>query len=292
MEVMPIHPAPPLDLAGLIEGYRQTVQAVIDLGHSCTPEDFTAPTSCPGWSLQDHIAHVAAVEHYLDGGDNPDLDVSGLEHVQHEFAAWMEQGVEARRGQPGAEIVAELETLLHNRLATLSDPSLQLDSQVRAPMDSTMKLSSLLKLRHQDIWTHEQDIREVLGRIGNLDTPAAATFVNGLVRHFARLVADVPMADGQTVILESTGPVTARMGVRASNEDGKITHHSLFTGESESGMGQSVHSETDPTTTISMSTEALSRRAAGRRETGDTAYSVVGDEELAARVLDAIAFTP
>ena len=290
---MPIHPAPPLDLAGLIEGYRQTVQAVIDLGHSCTPEDFATPTSCPGWTVQDHISHVAAVEHYLNGGENPDVDVSWLDHVHHKFAAWMEQGVQARRERDGAEVVAELETLLHNRLATLSDPSLALDSQVRAPMESTMKLGSLLKLRHQDIWTHEQDIREALGRIGNLDSPAAATFVNGLVRHFARLVHEVPMADGQTVILESTGPVTARMGVRASHDEaGEVTHHSLFTGESESGMGEAVHSETDPTTSITMSTEALSRRAAGRRTTADTAYSVVGDEELAIRVLDAIAFTP
>lgn len=289
---MPIHPAPPLDLAGLIEGYRQTVQAVIDLGHSCTAEDFAAPSSCPGWTLQDHISHVAAVEHYLNGGENPDVDVSWLEHVHHAFAAWMEQGVQARRGQTGPEVVAELETLLHNRLATLADPSLTLDTQVRAPVEGTMRLSSLLKLRHQDIWTHEQDVREVLGRIGNLDSPAAATFVNGLVRHFATLVRDVPMGDGQTVILESTGPVTARMGVRASHEDGQITHHSLFTGESESGMGQSVHSESDPSTTITLSTEALSRRAAGRRATADTTYTVVGDEELAVRVLDAISFTP
>lgn len=290
---MPIHPAPPLDLAGLVEGYRQTVQAVIDLGHACSVKDFTAPTSCPGWSVQDQISHVAAVEHYLNGGENPDVDVSWLEHVHHQFAAWMEQGVQARRGLSGSEVVAELEVLLHNRLATLADPSLTLDTQVRGAMDSTMRLSSLLKLRHQDIWTHEQDIREALGRIGNLDSPAAATFVNGLVRHFATLVRDVPMADGQTVILESTGPVTARMGVRAGHdESGTLIHHSLFTGETESGMGHAVHSGSDPTTTISMSTEALTRRAAGRRATADTAYSVVGDEELAVRVLDAIAFTP
>lgn len=290
---MPIHPAPPLDLAGLIEGYRQTTQAVIDLGHSCSVKDFAAPTACPGWTVQDQISHVAAVEHYLNGGENPDVDVSWLEHVRHRFGTWMEQGVQARRGLTGTEVVAELEILLHNRLASLADPSLTLESQVRAPMDSTMRLSSLLKVRHQDVWTHEQDIREALGRIGNLDSPAAATFVNSLDRHFAELVRDVPMADGQTVILESTGPVTARMGVRASHDEtGSVTHHSLFTGESESGMGQTVHTEGDPTTTITLSTEALTRRAAGRRTTVDTTYAVVGDEELAVRVLDAIAFTP
>lgn len=295
---MPIHPAPVRDLAGLIEGYRQTTQAVIDLGHSCSAEDFARSTSCPGWTLQDHIAHVVAVEQYLEGGENPEVDVSHLPHVRHEFAAWMEQGVEARRGRPGPEVVAELEEALAARLATLTDPELTLDTEVQAPMGRTMRLSSLLKLRQQDIWVHEQDIREVLGRLGDLDSPAAVTFVNGLVTHFPTLMGGVELADGQTVILESTGPVTARTGVRVGRgEDGEITHHPLFTGENvpgESGDDPSSppHSEGDPTTTISMSTEAMTRRAAGRQATADSAYTVVGDEELAVRVLDAIALTP
>lgn len=290
---MPIHPAPPRDLAGLIEGYRQTVQAVLDLGHACSPEDFAAPTSCPGWSVQDHIAHVAAVEHYLEGGENPEVDVSHLAHVHHEFAVWMEQGVQARRGLPGAQVVAELEGLLQKRLATLANPDLTLETEVRAPQASTRRLGGLLKLRLFDVWVHEQDLREALGRLGNLDSPAAALFVKSLVNQFAHLVSSVEMVDGQTVILESTGPVTARTGVRVSHDEhGEATYHQLFTGESESGMGTSVHSEDDPTTTISMSTEALGRRAAGRRSTGATAYSVVGDEALAVRVLDAIVLTP
>src|SRR5699024_2673084 len=129
---------------------------------------------------------------------------------------------------------------------------------VRAPLDSTMRLGSLLKLRLNDIWVHEQDIREALGRIGDLDTPAAATFVKAIVRSFPQLVAQVPLEDGQTVILESTGPVTARAGVRVSHDaSGERSDHVLFTGESESGMGQAVHTEDDPSTTISLSTEAL-----------------------------------
>ncbi|WP_109472481.1 maleylpyruvate isomerase family mycothiol-dependent enzyme [Ornithinimicrobium cavernae] len=290
---MPIHPAPPHDLSGLVEGYRQTLQAVIDLGHGCHPEDFARPTTCPGWSLLDHFSHIAAVEHYLDGGENPEADIDGLEHVRHEFGGWMERGVAARRGLAGSVVVAELETLLHNRLATLADPELTLETEVRAPADSTRRLGSLLRLRLQDIWVHEQDIREALHRMGDLDTPAAASFVDGVVRSFPRLVEQVPMADGQTVILESTGPVTARTGVRVSHDEaGAATYHQLFTGESESGMGEAVHSEDDPSTTISLSTEALTRRAAGRRPTHATAYSVVGDEELAERVLEALVLTP
>lgn len=290
---MPVHPTPPRDLSELTEAYRQTMQAVIDLGQGLTAEQFTLPTSCPGWDLKDQFSHIAAVEYFLDGGDNPDVDVSGLEHVRHEFGEWMERGVQARRGTPGEQVVAELETLLHNRLATLANPDLSLETEVAAPPASTMKLASLLKLRLNDIWTHEQDIREVLGRLGDLDSPAAATFVKAIVLSFARLMHAVPMVDGQSVILESTGPVTARAGVRVSHDEaGQATYHSLFTGESESGMAPAGHLEADPSTTISLSTEALTRRAAGRRPTSETTYTVVGDEELAARVLDALTFTP
>lgn len=290
---MPIHPAPPEDLAGLAEGFRQTLQSIIDLGHECTEEDFAAPTSCPGWSLQDHFAHIAAVEHYLNGGENPEVDVSGLPHVQHEFGTWIEQGVEARRGRPGAWVVAELETLLHNRLASLSDPDLTLDDEVRAPRETTMPLRTLLRLRLNDIWTHEQDIREVLDRIGNLDTPAAASFIDSLSRLFGRQLEGIGLPEGHTVILESTGPVTARMGVRfGRDEDGALTRHRLFTGAAESGVGTVSHHEDDPTTTISLSTQALARRAAGRTPTQETAYHVVGDETVARQVLDALVITP
>jgi len=46
-----------------------------------------------------------------------------------------------------------------------------------------------------------------------------------------------------------------------------------------------------PTTTISLATEAFTRRAAGRRSVSDTAYSVVGDDAIARRVLEALVVT-
>jgi hypothetical protein len=45
-------------------------------------------------------------------------------------------------------------------------------------------------------------------------------------------------------------------------------------------------------TTIRLSTEAFTRRAAGRRTVSDTAYDVVGDPAVALRTLDAFVVTP
>jgi uncharacterized protein (TIGR03083 family) len=288
---MPIHPAPPEDLAGMVEGYQRTVRSVIDLGRSCGPADFAAPTSCPGWSMQDHFAHVAAVEAYLDGAEHPDVELVERCHLRHEFGEWMEAGVQLRRERPGSEVVDELELLLHNRLASLANPELTLESEVRAPMERTLPLGTLLRLRLNDIWVHEQDLREALGRPGDLDTVAAATFVASIVSSFPGLVAKLHLPEGEAVILDCTGPVTARVGVRMSHgEDGRPWAHPLFSGDTETPTDGAVPD--GPSTTIILSTDALTRRAAGRRSTQDTAYRVVGDEDLAARVLDALVITP
>jgi len=83
----------------------------------------------------------------------------------------------------------------------------------------------------------------------------------------------------------------------AHGSDGEIVGHTLFTGSQETAAedaaDQVEHPEEDVvTTSISMSTDALTRRAAGRRTTEESLYKVVGDEEVAALVLDALVITP
>lgn len=307
---MPIHPAAPVGLDEYVEGFRQSVQAVVDLGRSCSDEDFARDTSCPGWTVQDHIAHLAAVESFLEGADNPDVELPVRDHVRHEFGEWMERGVQARRGLPGTAVVDELEVLLHNRLASLAEPDLTPETMVRAPLGTTRTLRSLLRLRLNDVWVHEQDLREALGRPGDLDSPGAAAWVSAIVAFFPAMVASrvTGLPDGQVVILESTGPVTARVGVRLranpdpdAPADEAVIGEPLFTGvePGEAAATAGWPGSTAPVpdadiepVTIAMSTDALTRRAAGRRSTADTAYRVIGDEAVARRVLDALVMTP
>ncbi|HKJ11268.1 MAG TPA: maleylpyruvate isomerase family mycothiol-dependent enzyme [Ornithinimicrobium sp.] len=296
---MPSHPAAPEELPDLVEGFRQAMRSLIDLGRSCPAGKAEEPTSCPGWTVKDHFAHIASVEAFLDGGPYPLTELTEDGHLRSEFTRWLEHGVQARREHSLEEVLAELETVMFNRLASLGNPDLTLETPVRAPLEKTMSLGELLRRRLIDIWVHEQDVREALGRIGNLDSPAAATFVARIVDAFPRVVTRrLSLPAGQTVILESTGPVTARTGVRmAHNEDGEVVGHELFTGSqdtaAEDAADQEQHPEEDvESTTISMSTEALTRRSAGRRLTQDSAYKVVGSQETARAVLDALVMTP
>ena len=45
---MPLHPAAPEDLDGLVAAYQQTTQSLVDLGHTCSHADFDLPDGPPG----------------------------------------------------------------------------------------------------------------------------------------------------------------------------------------------------------------------------------------------------
>lgn len=291
---MPIHPSPPTDLHGKANALVHGLQAVIDLGHASSPADLDLATSCPGWSVRDVLAHVADIEAYLDGADHVEVDLPDRGHLRHSLGEWIEHGVQRRRGRTGEELVEELQTLLHNRQSSLANPELTLDTEVRGLRGRPTSLGTLLDRRLVDIWVHEQDIREALAHPGNLDTAGAASFVAVIVDSFPEIVASrVQPEIGTTIILESTGPVTARAGVRIiADDEGAPSAHPLFTGEVDPAHDESLDHSEEERVSIAMSTDALTRRSAGRRSVEDTSYRVVGDEALAERVVAALAITP
>lgn len=305
---MPVHPSPPSDVPSLIDAYRQTVTAFADVADGLREDDWDRPTSCPGWTARDVLAHVVHVEDYLTGAEHPAEDwtpqegqppvrIGEPEHVRHEFGAWVEEGVRARRDRDPVDLLAELRGLVELRSAHMYDPDLTLETPVRSVMDTSAPFGELARLRISDVWVHEQDLREMVNRPGSLDTAGASQFVAHVMGSLPRVVLRrVTPEPGTVVILESTGPVMARGGVRIGTDaDGELVWHELFTGHTEAdGRFPMVHedAEEDSVTTIAMSTHELTRRAAGRRPTEDTAYHVVGDEDLARRVVDALAVTP
>lgn len=293
---MPMHPAPPHDLHGLVEAYAQTVQAVADLGRSCRDADFELPTECPGWTVKDHISHVVGVESHLQGNPDPAIEVPDDDHVQSPFNAFMELGVQTRRDRPGADVVAELEHVIAQRLATLRSPGLSQTSTIPG-VSRPAPAGELLQLRCMDIWTHEQDIRTALKRPGNLDSPAASVFVDALLAMLPELITSAGLQEGVAAIFDVTGPVVARSGVRMGTDpSGAVRGFAMFTGDSTGTIpivkpGQAPPTP-GPSTSISITTEALCRRAAGRRSVADTRYHVTGDDMVAEAALAAIAFTP
>ncbi len=286
---MPQHPAPPTDLRGLVDAYEQTTRAVIDLGQTLSARDFATDTECPGWTVKDQFSHIAGIEGWLDGAAPPRIDLPELPYVRNEQGEFVELFVQERRSREGADIVGELEDILESRLAQLRDATLTEDSSVRGPFGRTTAATALT-LRASDVWVHEQDIRTAVGRPGDLDTAAAAIFVAAVLRAFPRVVArDAKVPVGHAVIVDVTGPVVARAGARVVlDENRRPFGEELFTGGSHD---EDTASAPTQTTSIVVSTDALTRRAAGRRSVPDLVFSVAGDAEVARDVLEKLVVT-
>jgi uncharacterized protein (TIGR03083 family) len=262
---------------------------VIDLGQTLSARDFAKETECPGWTVKDQFSHIAGIEGWLDGATPPRLDLPELPYVKNEQGEFIELFVEERRSREGADIVGELEDILESRLSQLRDTALTEDTAVRGPFGRTTAAKAIT-LRASDIWVHEQDIRTAVGRPGDLDTPAAAVFVAAVIRVFPRVVArDAKVPVGHAVIVDVTGPVVARAGARVILDDNRRPFgEELFTGESHDEDTASAPTET---TSIVLSTDALTRRAAGRRSVEDLVFSVAGDGDVARAVLDHLVVT-
>ena len=104
---MALHPAPPTDVRGLIDAWRHTVQAVIDLGHSCHQADFERPTACPGWTVKDQISHIVGTELWVGTGEVPQVQVPWYGHVRHEMGAFLEKAIEVLAPKNTAQVNSE-----------------------------------------------------------------------------------------------------------------------------------------------------------------------------------------
>lgn len=285
---MTLHPAAPEDFPALVDAWAHTTRAVLDLGHSLRPGDVDLPTDCPGWTVFDQVAHVASLESMVAGEAEPDADVSGRGYVHGQFATTVERYLEPRRGRSLEAVLQELEWLLAAGTQRYRDPELDPQTAAETPLGAGT-VESLVSRRTFDVWCHEQDIREAIGRIGNLDSAAAALSVSQVFQALPRLVVkQAGIEPGHAVIIDLTGPTTGRVGVRVEARDDGPRGVQLFSGDPEE------HGEAEPheTTSISLSTQAFMRRAAGRKGTDEIHWKSTGDETVARRVLDALAVTP
>ncbi|AXH96328.1 maleylpyruvate isomerase family mycothiol-dependent enzyme [Ornithinimicrobium avium] len=310
---MPVHPAAPADLTELVAAYRQTLTSFADVADGLREEDWSTPV-LPGWTAREVLAHVVHVEDYLSGSEHPvqgwtqeaeegaKVAVDHPEHVRNSFGVWIEEGVLARADRSPADLVEELRGLLEVRSAGMYDADLELDTPVRSVRGRQSTFEALTRMRIIDVWVHEQDLRGVVDRPGSLDSPGASQLLETLLGELPRIVLErLAPEPGTVLILESTGPVTARGGVRIGlDADDRLVAHELFTGhagdaaegeDAPNGAPQQAEPE-EQATTVALSTFFLGRRAAGRVPTQETAYQVVGDEDLARRLLDALVITP
>ena len=263
-----MHPLEPF-----VQAWRGTADDLLDLLPSLSDDDWSQPTDLPGWTVHDVAAHLAHLEAVLAGRDTgrPAMRAGG----QAPSSGYTQAGVEARADRSPEELIDELRQSVKTRteqLRPLPDPSSKPDT-TPGGVDWTWEV--LLRNRAIDAWAHEQDIRRAVGRPGSLGSGGAQvtthSFAAGMPFVLGKRVA--PPA-GTSVAWRITGEVPMEIGA-VVGDDGRA----------------SSEVADDPTTTLTLTSEAFTVLAAGRRGLDQVDVAIDGDEELGRAVLRAMALT-
>src|SRR3954469_5711028 len=149
----------PTDTVDKLESIWRSVSA---LGAQLDESQWKSPTDLAGWTVQDNLAHLIGTERRLQGlSAAPTPELLG-EHVKNPIGEFNEAEVEARRGQPGAAVLAEWNELVELRLDTLRNGDEEYFSQPMATPTGPGTMADFLHIRVLDGWIHEQDMRRAV----------------------------------------------------------------------------------------------------------------------------------
>lgn len=261
------------ELEWFIAAWRQTADDILTLLGELGPREWELPTDCPGWTVRDVVAHLAALEHEMATGEGPGAIDTGAREVVSTFT---QAGVDARRGRTPADLMSELHTAHEQRAeqlrtADLTDPAGTPD---RTPGEIVWDWQTLLRNRAIDMWVHEQDIRRATDRPGGMDTPGADVTT-------AVFTAALPYVIGKRV---SPAPGTT-IGVHIGD---RATAYSV----DDNGRCHPTDATAHPTASLRMSRETFTVLAAGRRDPDGQQVDIDGDQGLATQLLRSLAVTP
>ena len=189
----------------LVDAVEEVLTATLELARTLTPEQGELATGCPGWTVQNNLAHMVGLETVMSGTPDPKVDIPPYEHVKNKAGRYMERHVEMRRALPLQAVADELAGLIPRRIGQLRALAAQGDPAVPGPF-GVQALSRSLPIRVFDLWAHEQDIRRAVGLEPRCDGRSGAIALGQVLTGWSGgLPASVTGLDGQLVV-EVTGP--------------------------------------------------------------------------------------
>jgi uncharacterized protein (TIGR03083 family) len=247
------------------------------MGAELDEEQWKLPTDCPGWSVQDNLAHILGIESVILGRPEPVVALPDLPHVKNDLGRSNEIWVESFRSLSGSDVLDRFRELAALRLGMLRSFG---DSDWSAPSWTPVgpgTVRELIPFRVLDSWIHELDMRRAVGRPANMETPSARLALDRLRGILGMIVGSrLRPPDGTRVAFVVEGPggfveVYAMQDARAVALD-------PAPGAVAASVDAAVH----------MGADTFVRLVGGRGELDDVAPSVrvEGDANLGRRVLE------
>jgi uncharacterized protein (TIGR03083 family) len=265
------------EMQSRLTAYAEALRDVLAVAQSIGTEEWTLPTACPGWSVREQVAHVLAVERQLSGEPAPPRLETYPPHVRSPSGEHMESGIAALRDLSNAELVTRLAGTVEVRLGQLTELGTDPAATVTGTLGTQVPLARFVPIRVLDLWTHEQDLRQALGRPGGMDGAPARTSRDTMVAFLPRLLDEAGAPAGTTLALEVTGPLAVGMAVSVGDDGPPMPIERL---------------DAPATATVRTDSWTFMRLTAGRVDPTVADVEVEGDRDLAARVLEQLNVSP
>lgn len=260
----------------LVDTLEEVWRSIDALGSTLGDEQWKTETECPGWTVQDNVAHIIGIESSIMGRPAPDHTPPELPHVKNDIGRSNEVWVDAYRSRPGGEVLEDFREVTSARIAALramTGDDFAAESWTPAGPGT---VRDLLPFRIFDSWAHEQDMRRALGIPGDLEGRAAELSLGRVAGALPYVVGKkVKPADGTTVVFAWNGRTTDVV------VDG--------------GRAKPLESApADPTVRLTMDIDTLVRLGMGRGDPSEIlasgAVTIAGDEQLGTKIVHEMNF--
>lgn len=248
--------------------------AIDELCASLSETEWKTASPCPGWSVQDCVAHVVGTESMLLQRPTPDLAAEMGPHVLNDIGRANELWVEAWRHSPGTELLAAFREVTGERLAALRAMTAEDFAADSWTPKGPGTYGGFMRIRVMDCWVHEQDIRWVLGRPGHCEGPAVALSLDEIRSGLPFAVGKRAGApQGTTVVFDLVGPGATVIPIGVD------------------GRAALLDSVPDaPTVTLRTTLPGLVMLVGGRSVADDVDVTVEGDTELGATIVRTLGY--
>jgi uncharacterized protein (TIGR03083 family) len=262
----------------IVDALADVWSSMQELGAELDESEWKRPTDCPGWTVQDNLAHILGIESVILGLPEPVVDLpEALPHVKNDLGRSNEIWVESFRSLSGAEVLDRFRDVAALRLDALRALTEEEWSAPSWTPTGPGMVRDLIPFRVLDSWIHELDMRRAVGRPPNMES-LSARLALGRLRGVLGMIVGARLRP----------PDGTRVGFVVEGAGGFVEVHAMHETRATvlDPVPEPIAEQVD--VTLHMDADTFVRLVGGRGEFEEVARSVrlEGDASLGHRVLE------